>query len=192
MGVGQGGHGLVPVGKVRQQGHHVQQLAPHHLQALPHDDHVGIVAHIAAGGAQMDDARRLGALQAVGVHMAHHVVAAFLFPADSVVIVDVLGMGLQLGDLLVGDVNALLLLGLGQGNPQPAPGAELVVLGENELHLPAGIPGGEGADVAVVGHGSNLPLLLFKGDAPCGISDTRCRLFAAACRRLLYPGVIPL
>ena len=100
----------------------------------------------------MDDARRLGALEPVGVYMAHHVVAAFPLPALGIFIIDVVLVGFQLGDLLVGDFQALLLLRPGQGNPQPAPGAELVVLGEYKLHLLAGIPGGKGADIAIVRH----------------------------------------
>ena len=39
-------------------------------------------------------------------------------------------VGLQLLDLLLGDVQAQLALGLRQGDPQLPPGAELVVVGE--------------------------------------------------------------
>ena len=45
----------------------------------------------------MDDAGCLGALLAVGVHMAHHVVAHQLFALDGHFVVDIVHMGFQLG-----------------------------------------------------------------------------------------------
>ena len=98
----------------------------------------------------MDDALGAGALEAVGVDVAHHVVAALLLPPGGVLVVDVLDMAFQLRYLLLGDGQALLRLGLGQGHPQPPPGAEFVVLRKDVLHLPAGVPGGKGAAVALV------------------------------------------
>ena len=97
MGVGHAGHILVLFGEAGQLGQHAHQLFAHQLQALAHDDDVGIVAHIAAGGAQMDDAGGLGALLAVGVDVAHHVVADLLFPLGGDLIVDVVHMGFQFG-----------------------------------------------------------------------------------------------
>ena len=44
----------------------------------------------------MDDARRLGALLAVGIHVAHHVVADLMFPLLGDFIVDVVLVGFQL------------------------------------------------------------------------------------------------
>ena len=155
--VGQGRQGLVSVREARKQVHDVEHLAPHDLQALLHDDDVGVVAHVAAGGAQVDDAARGGALQAVGVDMAHHIVAALALAALGVVVVDIVLVGLQLGDLPVGDGQALLLLGPRQGDPEPPPGAEFVVLGKDELHLRACVPGGKGADIpGMIGHGDVL------------------------------------
>ena len=115
------------------------------FEALTHHDDVGVVAHIAAGGTQMDDACRLGALLAVGVDMAHHVVAHQLFALNGDFIVDVVHMGFQLGHHFGGDIGqALLHLGPGQRHPQAAPGAELVVVREDVLHLIGGITGGKG------------------------------------------------
>ena len=157
MRVGQSRQVLVPLSEAREQVHDVEDLAPDDFKALLHDDHVGIVAHVAAGGPQMDDAARLGALQAVGIDMAHHVMAALALAALGVVVVDVVLVSLQLGDLLVGDGQALLLLSPRQGDPQPPPGAELVVLGKDELHLRACVPGGKGADIpGMIGHGDVL------------------------------------
>ena len=148
MRVRQRRHVLVLIREIRQQVHHVEQLAAHDLQALAHDNHIGVVTHIAGRRAQMDDARRLRALQTVSVDVAHHVVAALLLA--------VLRMGFQLGNLLVGNVQPLFLFRLRQRNPQLPPGAELVVLGEDELHLLAGIAGRKWADIAVMRHNAFL------------------------------------
>ena len=150
MGVGQAGHVLVFIGKLGQIGQHTDDLFADQLQGLPHDDHIGVIAHIAAGGTQMNDALCLGALQAVGIDVAHHVMAYQLFPGDGVLVIDVILVGFQLGNLFVGDGQALLLLGLGQGNPQLAPGAELVVVREDILHLVRSIAGAERRDIAVM------------------------------------------
>ena len=98
----------------------------------------------------MDDALCLGALQAVGVDVAHHVMAHQFFARDGIFVVDVVLVRFQLGDLLVGDGKALLLLGLGQRDPQLAPGAELVVVREDILHLVRGVTGAERRDITVV------------------------------------------
>ena len=97
----------------------------------------------------MDDARRLRALQAVGVDVAHHVVAHLALAGLGISIVDVVAVGLQLGDLLVRDGKAELLFRAGQGDPQPPPGAEFEVLREKVLHLRAGIARGERGNITV-------------------------------------------
>ena len=61
----------------------------------------------------MDDALCLGALQAVGVDVAHHVMADELLARDGVLIVDVVLVRLQLGNLLIGDGQALRLFRFG-------------------------------------------------------------------------------
>ncbi len=76
----------------------------------------------------MDDPFCLRALDPIGVDMAHHIMAGFFFPGDGNFIVDVVLVGFQLGDLLLSDGQALGLLRLGEGNPQPAPGLEFIVL----------------------------------------------------------------
>ena len=100
----------------------------------------------------MDDALGVGALQTVRIDVAHHIVTDQLFPRGGFLVVDVILVGFQLGNLLIGDGQALLLLGLGQCNPQTAPGTELVVVRESILHLVRSIPGGEGRDITIMCH----------------------------------------
>ena len=151
VSVGHAGHVLVFLGEAAQLCQHTDQLFAHQFQTLTHHDDVGVVAHIAAGGTQMDDAGSLGALLAVGVHMAHHVVAHQLFALDGHFIVDIVHMGFQLSHHIGGDVGqALLHFGPGQRHPQAAPCAELVIVREDILHLVRGIAGGKGADITIM------------------------------------------
>ena len=151
VGVGHAGHILVLLGKVRQLCQHTHQLFAHQLKTLPHHDDVGVIAHIAAGGTQMDDACCLGALLAVGVNVAHHIMAHQLLARNGDLVVDVVHMGFQLGHHFRGDIGlALLHLGPGQRHPQAAPGAELVVIREDVLHLIGSVAGGKRADIAIM------------------------------------------
>ena len=151
VGVGHAGHVLVLLGKTGQLGQYADELFADELQTLTHHDDVGVVADIAAGRAQMDDALGFRALHPVSVHMRHHVVAHLLFLFARHIVVDVVHMGFQLLHHFGGDVGqALLHLCAGQRHPQAAPGAELVVIREDVLHLIGGVTGGKRADIAVM------------------------------------------
>ena len=156
VGVSQAGHILVLLGKIGQVGQHADQLFAHQLQAFAHDDNIGVIANIAAGSTQVDDTLCLGALQAVSVNMAHDIVAHQLFAGSGFLVIDVILVGFQLGNLFIGNVQALLLLSLGQRNPQPAPGAELVIVRESILHLIGSITGGKRRNITIMCHWSGF------------------------------------
>ena len=149
MGECQRGKILVAVRKGGKFCQHVHQFFLHQLQSLCHDDDVRIVAHIAGGRAQMDDALCLRALHAVSINMAHHVMAHFFFPCLCHIIVDVVRMAFQLFDLLIRDGQAQLLLRLRQRDPQPSPGAELLIGRKNVLHFLTRIPLRKRAHISV-------------------------------------------
>ena len=130
MGVAQGGHILVGVGKLPQIGQHLQKLCPQVFQAVPIDHNVGVVGDIAGGSTQVDDTGGRGSHLAVGIDMGHDIMAHQLLPLGGHGVVDVGDVGLQLPDLLLGDVQAQLVLGLGEGNPQLPPGLVAHILGE--------------------------------------------------------------
>ena len=65
----------------------------------------------------MDDPRRGGGRQTVGVDMGHHVMADFLFPLLRGSVVDVGDVGFQFRHLLCGDGQAQLVLRPGQLHP---------------------------------------------------------------------------
>ena len=97
VGIGHAGHVLVLLSKAGELCQHTDQLFANELQALPHHDDIGVIAHIAAGGTQMDDAGCLGALLAVGVNVAHHIMAHQLLARNGDLVVDIVHMGFQLG-----------------------------------------------------------------------------------------------
>jgi hypothetical protein len=75
--------------------------------------------------------------------------ADFLFTRFGDVVVDVVGVRLELGDLLVGNVESELFLSLRERYPQPAPGPEFFVRRKKILHLAARVPRAERAFVTV-------------------------------------------
>ncbi len=127
MGIRQSGHGLVAVRKPGKIADHVDELPAHHLQGVPHNDHVRVIPHIAGGCPQVDDALCLRACHTVGIHMAHYVVAADLFPFSRHVIVNVFHIGFQLIHLCLGHRQAKLMLRPCQRHPKPPPGGEFLV-----------------------------------------------------------------
>ena len=129
--------------------HQISQLALRGVKGTT-GNQASFVELFNGDSAKMDDALCLGALQAVGVDVAHHVMADELLARNGVLIVDVVHVRLQLGNLLIGVGQALLLLGLSQRDPQPAPGAELVVVREDVLHLIRRIAGRERRNIFVV------------------------------------------
>ena len=134
VGEPQRGQGLVLLreGVQRPGGHH--QPGPQQLHALAQDDDIRVVAHVAAGGAQVDDWPGQGAGIPKGVHMGHHIVAQAGLVAGSGLQVDIIQVLPHLAQLGIGDGQPQLLLAFGQPQPQPAPQAELVLIGKQGLH----------------------------------------------------------
>ena len=97
----------------------------------------------------MDDAGSLRALLAVGIHMAHHVVAHKALALFGDFIVDVLGVCLQLIDLFLRDRQTELHFALCKRDPKAAPGLELHVRRKQVLHLFVGIAGGQGGFIRI-------------------------------------------
>ena len=152
MGEPQGGQRLVGVSEFGQIVQHPHQLIPHQEKSFPHDDHIGVVSHIATGSAQVDDGHGVRALVAVGMDVCHDIVAQLLFVAGGSFVVDVVHMLLHLGHLRLGHWQTQLHLRPSQGDPETVPGGELLIGGENILHLLAGIPGGQRAFVFIMIH----------------------------------------
>ena len=81
----------------------------------------------------MDDWLCLGALHAIGINVGHHIVPHQPFTLLGNFVVDVILMCFQLGDLLICDLQAELLLTFSERNPEPPPSAEFEIRGEDIL-----------------------------------------------------------
>ena len=164
MGEPQGGHVLVCAREAGERGDHAQQAAADQVHAGAGLDEIGVVGDIGRSGAQVDDAGGLGALQAVGMDMGHHVVADGFLALFRLFEVDVRLMGLEIRDLLFRDGQAQLPFRLGQQDPQLPPGLELVLGRKDETHARGGVAFDEGIFVLLdVVHG-----LRFRADGGYG------------------------
>ena len=90
VGKRKGGKVLVCFSETGQLRQYVDQFLPHQLQGLGHDDNVRIISHVTGGGPQMDNSLCLRALYAVSIDMAHNIMADFLLPGLSHIIIDFL------------------------------------------------------------------------------------------------------
>ena len=133
-------HILVLHSKIGKKGYYVYNLFPYKFERLCHYDNICVIAHITARCAEVDYALCLGALNAVGIDVAHNIVANLLFTFFGNVIVDVVCVCFKLGNLFVGYFKSKLLFRLGKCNPQSAPGFKLFVRRKEILHFIACVP----------------------------------------------------
>ena len=115
MGEPQAGQIAVFGGEAGQRIDHGRHPAADHFQPFAQQQQIGVVGHVAACGAQVDDRHGRGAGVAVGVDVGHHVVAEFPLVAGRGLKVDVVHVGPKLVDLLGGDRP-------GPVRPRPRPG----------------------------------------------------------------------
>jgi len=128
-------HRAVLLGEAGQQMDHGGQLARDQFQRVPHDDQLGVVAHVTTRGAEVDDRSGLGGRVAERVDVGHHVVAELLLVPRRLAEVDVVQVPRHLVDLALLDVQTQLLLRLGQFQPEPPPRAEFLLRTEKLGHL---------------------------------------------------------
>ena len=79
-------------------------------QGLLHDDKVCIVSHIAGGCPKMDYGLCQRTLKAIGIDVAHHIMADLFLPCLCIGIVDIIGVGPELSYLLFAYPEAELFL----------------------------------------------------------------------------------
>ena len=149
VGISEGRDRLRLFGEVAQVLHHAQQALADQLQRVAVDHQVGVVRHIAARGAQVDDSRRARRHLAVGIHVRHHVVADFLLAHADDLVVDIRDMRFQLSHLLRRHRQAQFHLGAGQRDPQLPPGLVPGILGKQRQHLIGRVAGSQRCFVTV-------------------------------------------
>ena len=135
MGISQGRHCPIFLGKSGQICHDAQQLLTEIAQSLPIENEVGVVRHIAAGSTQMDDSCRRGSNLAIGIDVSHDIMANLLLPRRGAGEVNVLNVVFQLCHLLRCDRQAQLMLRAGQRHPEPAPDLDPLFLRKEMQHI---------------------------------------------------------
>ena len=145
MGECQGRQILIFLCKLGKLGNHIDQFLLNQLQGLTHDDNIGVITNIAGSSTKMNDTGCFRAELAIGINMAHNVMANQLLPGLCHIIIDFIHMSLHLINLLLADYRLAIFrkpqlhFCLSQSNPQFSPGGKLLVLRKNILHFLAGI-----------------------------------------------------
>ena len=134
---------LVPFREISQCGQRLQEFLPKIPQAVPVKDQVGVVGHVAAGCAEMDDPGRAGRRLAVGVDMGHDVVPDLFFTSLRAVKIDVRNMRGKLIDLLFGYRQAQLMLRPCKFGPELPPGLDALLLRKKLQYPLGGVAAGE-------------------------------------------------
>ena len=127
MRISEGRHILIFLRKIRKSGYCVDELFLYPQQPLTHLNHIGIVADIAACGAEVDYRLRIGAAFAVGVDMSHHVVAQLMLVFGCLGIIYIIDMLFHLRYLSLRYRQAQLLFALGESAPELAPCGKLKI-----------------------------------------------------------------
>ena len=143
MGIAKAGQAFVlqcEVGKLFQG---EDELGADKTHALLKGQDISVVVDIAGSRPEMDDALCFGAEKAIGINIRHNIMADLFFALVDDVEVDVLDMGLQFVDLVLGNVQSEFLLGLGQKDPKVAEAAHPCPFRENSLHRLASITAGK-------------------------------------------------
>lgn len=117
MRIGKRRHILIFIRKTGEQRDYIDQLAPDNAQSLAHYNDIRIISDIAARRTEMDDPLCTRALYAVGVNMAHHIMTHLFFARLGYIIIDILCMRLQFGNLRVCNRQSLALFGFCKRNP---------------------------------------------------------------------------
>ena len=134
--VGESKRGQTPVGQGEgpELSQKVDDLFLDDEKALSHLNQIRIVLHVGARGAQVDDGSGLWALLSVSVDVGHHIVPDLSLHGLSHLKIDVVLKAAKVLYLRIGYREAQLLLRLGKGNPEPAPGSEFPPVGKACAH----------------------------------------------------------
>ncbi len=138
-----------------ERDHRSRNLCFQQLDCFVLNHEVRVTHHILAGASKVDDGFGGGAFVSPRVDVGHDIVAKlpFVFGGEGEVFVGDLEVCFHLVDLFVGDFEAAGLLGLCDGEPDLAPGGELVARRPYFAHLWRCVSRGEGGGVGVVGAG---------------------------------------
>ena len=148
MRVGEAGEGAVAPRHFAEGNQHRLKTPEQQLQALAHQQQIGVVGDVRAGGAEVQVAPRRRRLLAQVVDVGHDVVTQTLLVLGGAVEIGVVQMGAELLERGRRNVQPQLALRLHQGEPQPAPQPDAPALAPQRLHRGRGVARRERRDVA--------------------------------------------
>ncbi len=155
------GRFLVPLG-LRGEGLHDCDKPPaHQVHCFAHYQQIGIVDHVHAGRAEMQNFAGDRRLICICMQVGHHVMphAALVYRRSGEVhIIDMLS---QCGDLFRGDGQPHFVLRLGEGQPDASPGRRTAARGEQFGHGPRRVARHQRTGVHVAVTNSGLRQLAF-------------------------------
>ena len=145
--VREAGHGAVAARSFAEGDEHRLQATEQQLQALAHQQQVGVVGDVGAGRAEVQVRSGRGRLVAEVVDVRHDVVAQAFLVLGGAIEVGVIEMGAQLRQRGRGNVQPQLALPFHQREPQPPPQSDAPALAPQRLHRGGGVARGERRDV---------------------------------------------
>ena len=174
MSKAQRGHIFVFVAEVCEDADDLEQFGKDDLETVPHLDQFGVVRHKAAGGTQVNDGFRGGALGAEHMDVAHHVMTQLGFFRLGGFKVDIVQMGFHFRDLFVRDGKPQFLFGFCQSDPESAPGGVFLLGRPVVAHFLAGIAPGQRVLIRIViAHDRSFPLDCFVAETSHPLIYTR-------------------
>ena len=150
MSKAQGGQLSILHGKAAQIIHHIDHLPHQQVQAFLHNQKVRIIPYVTGSGTPMHNGFGQGTLNAIGIHMCHHIVANLPLFFLSHLVIDVLLMLYHLLNLGFVNGQSQFFFRFRQSNPKPSPGSKLLLLRKKILHLLTGIPLRKRADIFLI------------------------------------------
>ena len=139
VGISQAGKVLPPEGEAGEVVDHRNELIAEQVKSFSNQDEVGVIGHETTGRSQMDDRAGRGRRIPQRVDVGHHIVAKPPLVGFRGGKVDGLDLRAERVDLLGADVQPQRALGLGQGDPEPAPCGKLDLGRPEPGHPPAGV-----------------------------------------------------
>ena len=149
MGIPEGGERLPAVGKTGQRPEQRGQPPAQQEEGLAVQYQIAVVGDIAAGSAEVQDARGGGSGLAVSIDMGHDVVADLFLALLGAGKINIGQMRLQVIDLSVSNGETERMLGTGKLEPEPAPGLDSLLHGKERCHLLRCIAGHKGRFVDI-------------------------------------------
>ena len=125
--------------------------AEQELEALVHEDQVGVVRDVRARRSEVDVRTGRRRLLAEVMDVGHDIVAQPLLVLGGALEVGVVDVLAHLRQRVLGDVETELFLGLHQCEPEPPPQPDAPPLSPQRLHRRGGIPLGQGRAVRQTG-----------------------------------------